>query len=76
MYRLETKTAEFCSRAENLKETLEQIGHEVKNISEKLDSSKESSQRKERKTEDEGQFLVKTDSFCVVKYSLSSDRHI
>ena len=40
----ETKTAEFCSAAENLRETLEQMGHEVKNVSEKLDSLRESSQ--------------------------------
>ena len=43
--KLETKTAEFCSAAENLKLTVEQMGHDVKNaVSEKLDSLRVSSQ--------------------------------
>ena len=46
--KLETKTAEFCSTAENLKGTLEQMGHQMKNVIEEIDSLRESIQ-------DEGQ---------------------
>ena len=50
LYKLETKSDILSSAAENLKETLKQIGHKVKNVSEKLGSLGESSQ-------DEGQYL-------------------
>ena len=41
MHKLETKAVEFCSTAENLKGTLEQMGHRIKNVSEKFDSLRE-----------------------------------
>ena len=41
-------SSELGSATENLKETLEQMGHQVKKVSEKLDSLRQSSQ-------DEGQ---------------------
>jgi len=40
--KLETKAAEFCSTAEELKETLEQMRHQMKNVSDKFDSLRES----------------------------------
>lgn len=41
-YKFETKAAEVCSTEENLKGTLEQMGNQMKNVSEKFDSLRES----------------------------------